>query len=405
MFELLVKMIRQKTSLFFALAWPTFLDRGDGGKEYESMQDDAAKDRIFDREHDRAVRFCRSLRFRRVGSTVWFAMASDGDHPSHKLVRDHDLPAAPFAGLDHTLSLFQQFREPYAIEQMLNPKSALSPDYLKLLHACIDQKGPADACWMGQNQDGNTILHVAVSMRQVKCIKWMLNHDFGIRLLHIRNRRGKTPLEQLEFELEKLRTQRQVNMMTVCMSDNFNGYTLDAVRCLILLIGLGTFESLFSSHGEIALLQMIRGCTCRKCISGVLSPRMAYALLCQADFGYDMMAEGFNDCSGSEWVLYQEHNLGYMPSRVLSDLRTNKSMRQGFINLWSHIAACLKAKKVPSISNVMEALDDAGERPPATKNYLEIGGTVESAFLSLCRSAGDGDHKLTFGDEIVKMPE
>lgn len=71
-------------------AWPAFLNQGELGRDYDSLQDKAAKGPIFNCEHGRAVMVCRSLGFRRVGSTIWFAMASDRDHPSYKLAADYD---------------------------------------------------------------------------------------------------------------------------------------------------------------------------------------------------------------------------------------------------------------------------------------------------------------------------
>ena len=87
-------------------------------------------------------------------------------------------------------------------------------------------------------------------------------------------------------------------------------------------------------------------------------------------------------------------------------------MRQGFANLWLHVATCLEGGKVPNAANVLDVVESASEWPPATGNFLSRGGTVESVFLAVCRSAmeqdewaGDGNHMEVSSAEIAKLPE
>lgn len=139
---------------------------------------------------------------------------------------------------------------------------------------------------------------------------------------------------------------------------------------------------------------------------------MSCSLLCEAEIGYDMMTDMITDCIGPEWVSWNDHNLHYLTSKVRANLKTNRSIRQGFMSLWPHTATCLRVGKVPNKSNVLGAVADASEWPPATENYLERGGTVELAVSGLCGSAmdqdelaGDGEHQFIFGGEIAKFPE
>ena len=402
MIELLLTLARQKTWSFFAFVWPAVLKLHDIGLEWDNLQDDAARNRMADRERNRAMMFYRSLGFRRVGSTAWFAMASDNDHRSHQLAstEDYNPPKVPLTALHALLSPFQ------------NPQPGENPDFLGVLHNCMQQKGPADPCWTSKDKDGNSVLQLAASGFKLECIEWILNQDFGAQLLQARNNKGETPLELLQFKLEKLRTQRVINFRTDPASDLFEGHSDDAARCLILLKGLGSVESVMESQGLDALLQVVGGCTCGQCLKGYLSPRMSHALLCQAETGCDMMNDEIDMWSGPDWVEYKEHYLGYLPSRVLNNLKTNKSMRQGFVNLWMHIATCLEKGEVPNESNVLEVVRDAREWPPATINFLQRGGTVQSAFLAICRRAmemdewtGDGNYQETFSDDIAKLPE
>ena len=139
---------------------------------------------------------------------------------------------------------------------------------------------------------------------------------------------------------------------------------------------------------------------------------MSHALLCQAHLGHDMMNNDLDQLRGLDCVEDWEDYLGYLPSRVRDNLTTNKSMRQGFVNLWLHVATCLEKGAVPNTSNVLDVVRSAREWPPATRNFLQRGGTVESVFLAICREAiqqdkwtGDGQHQEIFSEEIANLPE
>jgi hypothetical protein len=139
---------------------------------------------------------------------------------------------------------------------------------------------------------------------------------------------------------------------------------------------------------------------------------MSHALLSQAQMGHEMMNSDIHEFSGPDWVEFWGHNLGYLPSRVLNNLKTNKSMRQGFTNLWMHFSTCLETGKVPKEANVLAIAESAGEWPPATRNFLERGGTVASVFLAICNGAmeqdefmGDGHYQEILSDVIAKLPE
>ena len=415
MIESLLTLAQQKTRSFVAFVRPTILRLHDLKLEWNSLQDDAARNRMADREEDRAVMFYRSLGFRRVGSTIWFAMTSNNDHPSHRLASTEDFnpPKVPLTALHSLLSPFQQISDPPSVlDQILSRNSPEIPDFLSVLQNCMQQKGSADACWTSEDKDGNTVLHLAASTFNVGCVKWILNQDFGTQLLQLRNNHGETPLELLQFKLEELRTQSVINASTVPVSDQFEGHSDSAVRCLILLKGLVSVESLVESQGPNALLQMVGGCTCGQCLKGFLSPRMSHALLCQAQIGYDLMNYDIYECSGPEWVKFHKYYLGYLLSRVRNNLKTNKSMRQGFVNLWLHIATCLKTGKAPNEPNVLNVVRDAGEWPPAVRNFLQRGGTVESVALEIYTRAmeqdewtGDGTYQETFSEDIANLPE
>jgi len=141
---------------------------------------------------------------------------------------------------------------------------------------------------------------------------------------------------------------------------------------------------------------------------------MSHALLCQAEIGCDTM-NGlglFDGMSGPEWVEeFQDWYLEYLPTKVLNNLKTNKSMRQGFSNLWGHVATCLRKAKVPDETHVLDVVEDEGEWPPHTRNFFQRGGTVEAVFLAICKNAmsqdewtGDGSYQEMFEEDIANLP-
>ncbi|KIW33877.1 uncharacterized protein PV07_00692 [Cladophialophora immunda] len=416
MIESLLTRAWEKTWSFFAFVWPTFLRLNDLRREWDSLPDDAERRKLEEREHDRATMFYRSLGFRRVGSTIWFALAPNNDHPSHQLasIEDFNPPKPPSTSLHSLLAPLQQIADPppSPLVRILNPQPRESPDFLDVLQNCMQENGSADACWTSKDKHGNTVLHLTASIFNVACVEWVLKQDFGARLLEMRNNRGETPLELVQFKLERLRTQKVVNQLTIPVSDRFEGHNDDAVRCLVLLKGLESVESLGELHDPDALQRIVGGCTCGQCLGGFLSPRMSHALLCQAHLGYDMMNGDLDQLPGLDWVEDWENYLGYLPSKVLDNLTTNKSMRQGFVNLWLHVGTCLEKGAVPNTSNVLDVVRSAREWPPATRNFLQRGGTVESVFLAICREAikedkwtGGGEYQEIIGEEIGNLPE
>lgn len=125
-----------------------------------------------------------------------------------------------------------------------------------------------------------------------------------------------------------------------------------------------------------------------------------------------MLNEDIGKETGPDRVDLDEDYLSYLPSRVLTNLKTNKSMRQGFVNLWDHIATCLEGERVPSQRNVLDVVNSDNEWPPATKNFLQRGGTVESVFLAICKDdmeqgewTGDGFYQELYGQDISNLPE
>lgn len=188
------------------------------------------------------------------------------------------------------------------------------------------------------------------------------------------------------------------------------------VTSIVVCAGSHTTEfehcAFLLKEAEIVMQQTRGGCTRGECLEGFLSPRMLAALHTQAELGHDMLNFLIDEMTGPEWVRDNSHFLIYKPAGVRNNLKTNKSMRQGYINLWKHIATCLHQKAVPTELNVLKTIRDAGEWPPVAKNFLGRGGSVESVFLMICKCAmdqdewiGDGEYQDVFAEDIVKLPE
>ncbi|KAI9836044.1 MAG: hypothetical protein M1819_001655 [Sarea resinae] len=384
----------KKTGSFTAVAWPTAL-RDEVEKEASTASEDR-KTEIHRSHEDIAIDLFRSVGFRRIGSTCWFGLASETGHACHSLVsaRDYNPPEHPHECVES------------AITPLLNDITDLEHDRgVDALERMALEVPVTDACWMTQDKDGNALLHKAAINSKPKSVNWIMSKSFGPEMLTIRNHEGDTPVEAALQRLEAKRTQEQIGFATAHISDRFQGHEESSVLCLALLKGLVNMNGL-------ELSKLAFGCTCGQCISGFLSPRMRFALLCQAEMTYDMLEDIDMISNGAEWVEYYAPLLEHMPYSVRNNLKTNKSMRQGFANLFDHFATCLRNKTVPNEANVLFALDRASEWPPATRNFLGRGGSVASAATAIFQCAmeedelaGDGAHQETFSRDIANLPQ
>jgi hypothetical protein len=61
---------------------------------------------------------------------------------------------------------------------------------------------------------------------------------------------------------------------------------------------------------------------------------------------------------------------------VRRNLRTNKSFRKGFANIFRITVKCLKANRIPTAESLEWCCNNRSEWPPDTKNYLRRSGTA-----------------------------
>lgn len=149
------------------------------------------------------------------------------------------------------------------------------------------------------------------------------------------------------------------------MSDHFKGYSNTAVSCLSMLSGRDTLGL------NDACLRY--GCTCGECLEGLISARMKISLILQGETVYDLIQEEIDD--GGFGVKDNDYILVHLDPDVRKNLKTNKSLRKGFVNIFQLSVECLKANRVPTAENLEWCGNNRSEWPLDTKNYLRRAGT------------------------------
>ncbi|KAL9082518.1 MAG: hypothetical protein Q9165_008867, partial [Trypethelium subeluteriae] len=345
-----------------------------------------------------ARNFWRSLGFRRIGSSPWFAWASNEHHRCHNLSiqDDYDPPIPPRRmsqpDVDPLLKVVSKLKNPEWHTEMTEFFGSLNVD---------------DPRWRATDDTGNTILHLAAILTKSESVAWIINQNSQLQTC--RNDAGETPLEALESHLESRRTRKVFAQVTNHISDKFEGFDDESIMCLSQLKGLG-------NTNRHEFLRLRYGCSCGQCTEGFLSCRMRFALKCQAEYQHDALTSAIvEESDGESFVDSHLEELKHVPVHVRENLKTNKSMRQGVANLCDHFNTCIQKDGIlglPTKENVLLALQEAREWPAVSKSFLQRGGTVESVGSMLFemamdqdRYAGDGGHFESFEDVIPKLPE
>ena len=407
--------VRAKSSGFFAFAQPGYLTRDLRDMDEKERMEAAQKQLTISRH------FWRSLGFRRVGTSGWLAFTDDNSHPSRHLDVAHDWDE-PEGLKDEPLPTPIR-----TVLSTLSDPSASDVECVSQIQEAFSVEADAPSRLFGES--GNTILHLAAMGRKAETLSYILAKYPD--MTGIRNAEGHTPLEALQSSLEEYRTRRRYFTAMAVFSDKFEGIFQSDIACLAALTGTEVFDLAKLSNQDISAvssatddaanripeintirysLRLKYGCTCGECIGGFLSPRMRFALLCQAEYQHDMLGADLN-ASGPTWVALNEDELRYLATPVRQNLKTNKSMRQGFTNMCDHIARCLRERRLPDEETVLQLYcNKTSEWPPVTKNYLQRGGTVAAVATMLFAGAmnqdewaGDGMHLDSHEDEIKKL--
>lgn len=380
---------------------------------------------VYRRQEQTAQRFFRSLGFRRIGSTDFFALAGDKDHACHTLSVEEDYNPPDFAK-------YEAMPQITAVLESAGPLHIPHPDsfwgttvtteedrtlmnleeqaWNQTIMPLFNGLALGHPLWGPLDCTGNTILHIAAMRFDSQGVQLFLGQNPNLRAT--RNYHGETPIEALECHLEEERTTKSWGRKTNCISDQFRGFSENAVKTLMKLRGL-------THTTPIDEARLKYGCTCGQCLAGLLSPRMRFSLICQAEIKYDMLNEEIPHLQKEDWddeyfEVFHGENFRYLEPHVRENLKTNKWMRQGFVNLFESFATCLNKdgpQCVPVPKNVNTVISQISEWPPYIEKFMERGGTfssVGSLIFQLAKDrddlAGDGEHFATFEDDITALP-
>ena len=323
----------------FAIIWATVLNTDVVEDESKTLSP-AQSELFYQKKQSDLEDFWKAMGFRRIGSSPYFCYAKDPKHPSRLLVPQDDYKR-PAALRFSVLKDSQDFpiMDPIPNPSVFPPKKWNDVETKELLEARVQSHPPTDPTWVSTDRHNNNILHILALEDKVESLAWIMAKPFADALRSARNLEGETPLEALEPQLESNRTWKQMALARFVMSDLFSGFTPNQVECLKLLKNL-------KIPSPTQTMRLTFGCTCNQCLGGFLSPRNLLALLCQAEINHDMLNDDLDTgyMCGVDWCEWREDMFEHLTPSVRTNLRTNKSLRRGFTNIFRYIAEALQAK-------------------------------------------------------------
>lgn len=118
---------------------------------------------------------------------------------------------------------------------------------------------------------------------------------------------------------------------TIDMSDDFTGFVLEAVKCLMTLHD--THSTNPNNSTSAPRVQLRFGCTCSKCLGGFISPRMKALLTSQASSFFDTL----KDDAHGEYAFLSVLSRSLIMRMIHRALIAEGSYREGFRNICRHI--------------------------------------------------------------------
>ncbi|KAJ5219705.1 hypothetical protein N7468_008909 [Penicillium chermesinum] len=356
-----------------------FVSPGILTSEIESqLKGKSAEERLIMKEQLQfgAINFWRSCGFRRIGASHCFAYSFNLQHQSHALTAASDYN--PRRSRAEELET-EELQLIYESDRHIRPQDLRMErlrDTLPLHHAALTLTDEElKAFFVNHADDGtdwdrltnseSTLLHLTACELKPLSTQWLLkNVHYADSWRSARDIKGNTPLEALQEKLEEMRSQKRVFVRVLNISDRFEGHCDTAVSCLSLLqdqVGLGSSEA-----------YLRYGCTCGGCVGGFISARMRDSLISQGEVNYDLSREFIND--GHYWVKSNSDILVHLDRDVRRNLKTNKSLRKGFVNIFQIAVECLEARRVPTPENLEWFCNNRSEWPPHTRNFLQRAG-------------------------------
>ncbi|KAJ5373957.1 zinc knuckle transcription factor [Penicillium concentricum] len=364
-----------------------------------------------------AIDFWRSCGFRRIGASRCFAFSFDLHHQSRVLTAAADFDPRSSHAKDLEDEELEVIYKTDSSTDLGKLKMGRLRDALPLHHAALtltDEELKAffvnhsgdETGWNRVTNSKATLLHLTACELKPQSTQWLLdNVHHAESWKTARDIDGYTPLESLQEKLEIMRTRIVHGFFRVSnISDHFRGNPDTAVSCLSLLLG---------QEASALNKEYLRyGCICGECVRGFLSARMRSSLIVQGETAYDFMQDGIED--GGFWVEFNDHRLEHLDSDVRENLKTNKSLRKGFANLFQIAVECLKAKRAPVAANLEWYCKSRSEWPPYIKSYLRRAGTrmgcravlreMFDAAMNEDEKAGNGECQRILKKEWSDLP-
>ncbi|RPA80535.1 hypothetical protein BJ508DRAFT_196110, partial [Ascobolus immersus RN42] len=355
----------------------------------------AGMDVVSDTDCKAVLPFLRQFEFRRVGLTPFLAYdAGSNTHPSKQLPARVD-PEPPSCLREEGIAWDG---ETLRIHKAILERS--EPDLLLWLSKESKEKHPfTDEDWLRTDARGNNILHlvsIQCYVMALDSIGSLLGHSF-LLLSQQRNLLGYTPFEALQAHLDKGRGSTRTNNRRLVHVDTFNGYGNGPVGCLSKLnLGVSPEAFLRGNLTQATRLQIARfrtGCTCYTCYTDILSPRTHHQLFQTAEllnralnFQVDNHARFNNFVYPAYRALFT-----FVPPEVLRRFKSNRSIREGFVKLFEYILEILRKDRLPTIQRIQTEWDNDASWPSHVKTYINVGGTIESALLTVLQVTMEGD--------------
>ena len=399
----------------FAVVWPTFLN--DGETELNDLSPEALEV-DFETSKAEAISFWRSLGFRRIGTSRWFALAANPAHPSHKLSAqaDYNPPQknATQNAFHNSIQVIINRKPPNpegfdtrkeAIEFRMSTEICLVAFVQSHLHA----HGATHPSWSSVDKDGNTIAHLAVSWPEL--LEWLLAQPLYTAnyLFAIRNHQGETPVEIFESPLKDRRVRRRFMNYIEHISDEFRGYNEKDTDTLLLLRGLKP-----TSFSPEQRERVKWGCTCGHCRS-YLSPRVLYALCYRADVFYKALS-GASSSDLNGWINHSSECLEHLSPDLVKKLHMKKHdlLRDGLKEIFCSVLIVLTHKhQIPTVTNVYRLIQESTGRPQqSAMAFLSEGGSIASIVLACFEEAiswstylGNGEFEIVDCKGYRKLPK
>ena len=195
------------SSCHFAITWPVFID----DRPYEDRQADPCRpERVtyMNAGQTATENFWRSIGFRRIGFSPFFAFAMSGDHPLLALDKSED------------------YKRPLVLRWPANDRESTFPINNSILEvddnatlAIMKQRlhslPPDHPGWLATDLHGRNIMHVLALMGKPRALAFLKKLPCATQLLSTKDFEGNTPLEGLRTTLNDMRSSQTLNAITL----------------------------------------------------------------------------------------------------------------------------------------------------------------------------------------------